>query len=115
MVSRYKVCDSKDRKHGVASPRRTENKVATMKPTIEITKLQPKQDEAIIKEWIGSYLRQHLQWWSHKARLHWSEAQIEQHMEQQGLVQRDWEELTNADSKTDSIVLTARNRTTLSE
>lgn len=84
-----------------------------MRQTIEIEKLQPERDEATIKQWIGLYLKQHLQWWSHKAKLHWSEEQITQHIEQQGLVQRDWEELTNAELKPISKVLTARHQDNL--
>ena len=81
-----------------------------MARSVQIDTMQPAQDADTIKAWIHNYLHQHVRWWSCAAGLAWSEARIEQHLKQQGLVQRDWEELCQADLNPKAFVTTARQQ-----
>ena len=81
-----------------------------MKRPVQIESLQPDQDAKLIKEWLYTYLHQHIQWWSHAAKLAWSSEYIERHIQKQGLVERDWEEICKADVDPMGFVTTARQQ-----
>jgi ribosomal protein S18 acetylase RimI-like enzyme len=79
-----------------------------MSRNLQIGDLHPARDRPAVYAWLRSFLRWHLHTWSRAAGLPWTEAEIDAHIDQNGLVERDWNELAGAAEDADQLVAVAR-------
>ena len=61
-------------------------------------------DEPHVRGWLLDYLQRHISGWAHAHGLDWTDAEIDEHIDQHGLVEREWVELRDAASSTDTHV-----------
>lgn len=80
-----------------------------MSRNMQIGDLHLERDRPAVYAWLRSFLRWHLHAWSRAAGLHWSEAEIDDHIDQNGLVERDWDELAAAAADDGQLVAVARD------
>lgn len=73
-----------------------------------IDDLDPIRDKPAIFAWLRAFLRWHIGAWSESAGLRWSEADVDEHLEEHELVQREWLELTDAAKDERQLVAVAR-------
>lgn len=74
----------------------------------QIGELDPDRDKPAVYAWLRSFLRWHLAAWSRAAGLHWSDADIDEHIDTHGLVERDWNALAEAANDDRQLVAVAR-------
>ena len=76
----------------------------------QIDELDPTRDKPAVYAWLRSFLRWHLAVWSEAAGLRWSERDIDEHIGDHGLVEREWHELLAAAGDEHQLVAVARDR-----
>jgi GNAT superfamily N-acetyltransferase len=74
----------------------------------QLGELDADRDKPAVYAWLRSYLRWHLGIWSRAAGLHWNSADIDDHIDAQALVERDWNELAQAARDDSQLVIVAR-------
>lgn len=79
-----------------------------MSRNLQIGDLHLERDRPAVFAWLRSFLRWHLHTWSRAAGLAWTEDEVDDHIDQGGLVERDWDELAAAAADPDQLVAVAR-------
>lgn len=79
-----------------------------MSRNLQTGDLHLERDRPAVYAWLRSFLRWHLHTWSRAAGMAWTEDEVDQHIDQNGLVERDWDELAAAAADQAQLVAVVR-------
>ncbi len=78
---------------------------------LRLSDLHIERDKPVVFAWLRNDLRRRLEAWNTLAEASWSERDIDERLDRNGLVQRAWHGLTAADRDRNAYIVVARDRT----